>query len=45
MHGCRLRNWPATDNHAGDALCVADFVLAKLDKGAGWNRTPLGANT
>ena len=38
---CALRGWPATDNHAADALCAADFLLAKLDKGSGWDRTPL----
>lgn len=44
VHGCRIRGWPATDDHAADALCTADFVLAQLDKGSGWNRTPLAAN-
>jgi hypothetical protein len=39
---CDLRGWPATDGHAADALCVADFALAQLDRDAGWYRTPLG---
>jgi hypothetical protein len=44
MAACALRGWPATDNHAADALCAADFLLAKLDKGSTWNRTPLFIN-
>lgn len=44
MAACTLRGWPATDNHASDALCAADFLLAKLDKKSGWDRTPLFIN-
>jgi Holliday junction resolvasome RuvABC endonuclease subunit len=41
MEACRLRDWPATDNHAADALCVADFVLNQIDPSRSHERTPL----
>lgn len=31
---CVARGWPATDDHASDALCVADYLLATVTKGA-----------
>lgn len=40
---CEARGWPANYDHASDALCAADFLLAKLDpKAVGIaERTPL----
>lgn len=40
----KYRGWPACDTHASDALCAADFLLSKIDKGANWDRTPLFIN-
>lgn len=41
MRACDLRGWPNTDNHAADALCVASFVLEKVEPGSAHKLTPL----
>lgn len=30
MQDCRDRGWPVTDDHAGDALCIAAYTLDRL---------------
>lgn len=41
MRGCRLRGWPAMDDHAADALCVASRVLEILSPRSAHETTPL----
>lgn len=41
MRACRLRGWPAMDNHAADALCVASRVLEILEPSRSHEMTPL----
>lgn len=38
---CRSRGWPACDSHAADALCVASYMLDKLEPARSHERTPL----
>lgn len=41
MAGCRSRGWPCTDDHAGDALCVASRALEILAPDASHEVTQL----
>lgn len=41
MASCEQRGWPCADDHAGDALCVAEFCLAILDPLRAHENTPL----
>lgn len=41
MRACRQRGWPCTDNHAGDALCVAARALEIVAPDASHEMTPL----
>lgn len=38
---CRNRGWPATDDHAADALCVASAAVELLDPELSYEVTPL----
>lgn len=41
MAACRLRGWPAHDNHSADALCVAAWALECEDRSTSHMTTPL----
>lgn len=41
MQACRDRGWPVTDDHAGDALCVAAAITERLDPAQSYEMTPL----
>ncbi len=41
IRACRDRGWPATDEHAADALCVASWALGKAVPGRAYETTPL----
>lgn len=41
MEGCRLRGWPVCDDHAADALCIADFARNHLQPYRAHETTPL----
>lgn len=41
MRACRQRGWPAMDNHAADALCVAARALELVDPSSSHELTPL----
>jgi len=43
MAECRSRGWPACDNHAADALCVASFMMEKMEPKKSHEMTPLFA--
>lgn len=41
IQGCKDRGWPCCDNHAADALIVAGYALAILDRGHAHESDPL----
>lgn len=43
IQSCRDRGWPACNDHAGDALCIAAAVMEKIRPGYAHETTPLFA--
>jgi hypothetical protein len=41
IRACKQRGWPCTDDHAGDALCVASFVWECKHRDQAYRTTPL----
>lgn len=41
MRACRARNWPCTNDHAGDALCLGAWALEHLVPTMAHETTPL----
>ena len=41
---CRARGWPVADEHAADALVVANFILELVEPSSAAERTPLFSN-
>jgi hypothetical protein len=41
IQACRDRGWPCVDDHAGDALCIAAYTDARLNKATAHETTPL----
>ena len=41
VQACHDRGWPCTDDHAGDALCVAAYALDRLTPELAHAQTPL----
>ena len=41
IQACRDRGWPARDDHAGDALCIAAAALERLQPRRAHQTTPL----
>lgn len=41
QRACFARGWPCSDDHAGDALCVAAWALECVDPGHAHETTPL----
>ena len=41
IRACQQRGWPATDEHAADALCVASWAHGRLVPGRSYETTPL----
>lgn len=41
MRACRSQGWPVTNDHAGDALCIAAAITERLDPAKSYEMTPL----
>jgi hypothetical protein len=41
LAACRMRDWPAADDHAADALVIGSFLLSELEPKSAYAHHPL----